>query len=347
MLIIERKALKEVIVLMLNNKITPDISFIYQKNPTLSILLILLVVITLLLSLLIPGKIFTLGNFQSIAFQLPELGIIAIAMMITMLSGGINLSIISTANISGIITASILTNLITENTGNPLPIIIMAIAAGWGVSLLIGILNGFVIAYIGVSPILATLGMMTLLEGVNILTTKGYVISGLPCEVLYLGNGILFGIPVPLIIFLIIALIISILLNKTPFGISNYLIGSNKIATSFSGINVKLVLLKTYAISGLLCGIFSTIIIARFNSARAGYAASYLLITILASVLGGVNPNGGFGKVSGLVTSLIILQVISSGLNLMGVSAYLTKVLWGAMLLLVIGFRSINSKILQ
>jgi ribose/xylose/arabinose/galactoside ABC-type transport system permease subunit len=111
------------------------------------------------------------------------------------------------------------------------------------------------------------------------------------------------------------------------------MIGSNIKATSFSGINTNKVTIFVYMISGLLAGIASLIMIARFNSAKAGYGSSYLLVTVLVSVLGGINPNGGFGKVSGVFLGLILLQVISSGLNLLGISQFLTLALWGALLL--------------
>ena len=328
-----------------NNTIISQLRTLYRNNATLSMLIVIFIFLTFLFSIFLPGKIFSVGNFQSMAYQLPELSILAIAMMITMLSGGINLSIIATANASGIITATILTKVITAGSGNSFYISVVAILAGWAAAFLIGTINGFIIAYIGVSPILATLGMMTLLQGLNILYTKGYVISGFPPEILFIGNGTILGmIPFPLIIFLMIAFIIAILLDKTPFGVSNYLIGSNETASYLSGINVKRVLIWTYAISGLLCGVASTIMISHFNSARAGYGASYLLVTILAAVLGGVNPYGGLGKVSGLVIALFILQIASSGLNLLGVSTHFTKALWGIILIFVIGLRNIKFK---
>lgn len=326
---------------MWNSVILLKIKSWYKINSTLYMLIILFILLTLFLSILLPGKIFTIGNFQSVSFQLPELGILAMAMMLTMLSGGINLSIIATANLSGIITAAILSSMITVDSGNTLIISIFAITIGWMASLAVGMVNGYLIAYIGVSPILATLGMMTVLEGINILTTKGYVISGFPTEILFIGNGVCMGIPFPLILFFIIAIILGIIMDRTPFGINNYLIGSNETATYLSGINVKKILVQTYSISGLLCGIASTIMISRFNSARAGYGSSYLLITILASVLGGVDPNGGIGRVNGLVVALFILQMASSGLNLLGVSTHFTKALWGIILLLVIGLRNL------
>jgi ribose/xylose/arabinose/galactoside ABC-type transport system permease subunit len=321
-----------------------NIHSIYQKDPTLSILVIALLLIILSLFIFFPGRVLTANNFESMAFQLPELGILSLAIMITMLSGGINLSIIATANMAGIVSAFIMTRMITESmTGSPIPIILLAILAGWLVSLLIGIFNGVLIAYIGVSPILATLGTMTLVGGISILVTKGYVVSGFPEEYQYLGNGIFLGIPIPFLIFLALAIFVSILLRRTPFGIANYLIGSNEKATRFSGINVNRTLVITYALSGLLCGIASTIMISRFNSAKAGYASSYLLITILISVLGGVDPYGGFGKISGLVLALFILQLVSSTFNFLGLSSHLTIAIWGLLLLITIGLRNIKS----
>ncbi len=320
-----------------------NIRSIYQKDPTLSILLFSFLLIVLWLFIFFPGKVLTIGNFQSMAFQLPELGILSLAIMITMISGGINLSTIATANMAGIVSAFVMTRLITDTTsGSTIPIIILAILAGWLISLLIGLINGMLIAHIGVSPILATLGTMTLFEGISIVLTKGYVISGFPEEYQFLGNGVFMGIPIPFIIFLILALFVSVILRKTPFGIANYLIGSNETATRFSGVNIKKILITTYALSGLFCGIASTIMTSRFNSAKTGYGSSYLLITILISVMGGVDPAGGFGRISGIVLALFILQMISSAFNFLGVSSHLTIAIWGVLLLLTIGLRNIQ-----
>lgn len=305
---------------------------------------VILIITLLSFSISLPGKFFTTSNFSSIAFQLPELGILTIAMAITMLSGGINLSIIATANISGIVMATIMKSLITTPDSPVVWIVLLAIIAGMGVGILAGIVNGIIIAYIGVSPILATLGTMTLINGISILATKGYVISGLPQEMLAIGNGSIAGIPVPFIIFIIVAVLIAFWLKKTPSGMSNYLIGSNEKATRYSGIDTKKVLMKTYILSGLLCAVASMVMISRFNSARAGYAESYLLVTVLASVFGGIDPNGGFGKIAGLVMSLFILQMVSSGLNLLGINPFITVVLWGAILLAIMLVRRFRSK---
>lgn len=300
-------------------------------------LLILLAVLLVAFAIALPGEFLTLANFQSMSFQLPELGILAIAMAIAMLTGGINLSIIATANACGIVIATVLTRAVPSDASVAATIgpLIVSIAAGLSVAAAIGAANGFIITYLGVSPILATLGTMTMVEGISVLATRGRVISGFPTALLAIGNETVFGMPAPFIIFAIAAWAISVLLERTPFGLSVYMIGSNQVATEFSGVNVRRVIMRLYVLSGVLCGIASVIMISRFNSAKAGYAASYQLITVLACVLGGINPDGGFGRIIGLVLSLVILQMVSSGLNLLGSSAHMTVALWGAIILVI------------
>jgi simple sugar transport system permease protein len=189
----------------------------------------------------------------------------------------------------------------------------------------------------GVSPILATLGMMTFVKGLALVCTGGQAISGLPSSIVPVGNGLFCGVPVPLWIFLACALAATVMLERTPWGFKLYMLGANPIAAVFSGVNGRRVLIRTYVLSGLLCGIAGIIMISRFNSAKAGYGESYLLVTILAAVLGGTSAYGGFGRVSGLVLALMILQVISSGLNLLRVNPFLTIAIWGATILAVMG----------
>lgn len=312
-----------------------------NENFTLFIILILLVIT---FSIMLPGQFFSLGNFQSMTFQLPELGILTLAMMITMITGGINLSIIASANLSGIIMALIMKNLLPATPTNfeTFWIILLAIAAGLVISALIGLVNGFIISFFGVSAILATLGTSTLLEGIALVITKGYVISGFPRGLLAIGNESIIGIPIPLIIFIGVAILVAVILNRSKMGLSTYMMGSNIKATKFSGINVEKATIKVYILSGLLSGVASIIMLSRFNSAKAGYGSSYLLATVLISVLGGTNPNGGFGKVSGVVLGIVLLQVISSGLNLLGMSQFLSMALWGILLLAVEGLRLIK-----
>ena len=301
------------------------------------ILLLALIGIILLMVVLNGAPFFRARNIQSMAFQLPELGMLSLAMMITMLTAGINLSIIASANLTSIIIALILSQYVGPDMsgGVAVGIVVLAIGAGLLVSIMIGLLNGFLIAYIDVSPILATLGTMILLNGVSIVLTKGYVISGFPPLIRFIGNGQILGIPMPMIIFILCAAFMALLLTRTRLGVSIYMLGSNPTACHFSGIDNRRVLLKTYLISGIYAGIAAIIMMSRFNSAKADYGASYLLMTILAAVLGGTSAAGGFGKVSGLVIALVILQVVSNGLNLLRVNNFLTIAIWGIILILV------------
>lgn len=303
-----------------------------------SVILSLVMIGVFFLMWLLNGRSFVKpGNLQSMAFQLPELGILSLAMMITMLTAGINLSIIASANLSGIVTALLLTQFIGPDTppAQIWGIIILAISAGLLAAAIIGLLNGVLIAKVEVSPILATLGTMILLNGVAIALTRGYVISGLPAPVRFIGNGLVLGIPMPLIIFILAAAVMALILNHTRLGVNIYMLGSNPTACFFAGVNNSGVLLKTYLISGLYSGLAAIIMISRFNSAKADYGESYLLMTVLASVMGGTSAAGGFGKVSGLIIALIILQIVSSGLNLLRVSNFLTIAIWGMILILV------------
>lgn len=301
----------------------------------LFVLFAVMLVVVIILWSLTGTDFMNLGNLQSMAYQMPELGILSLAMMITMLTAGINLSIIATANLAGIVMALILTNESMLASLGDVGTMMVAIIAGLIVAGLVGILNGFLISRLDMSPILATLGTSILLGGVSIVLTQGYVISGFSPVMLSVGSGRVLGVPVPLIIFLAAAGVMGLILNNTPLGTRIYLIGSNPVATFFSGVNNRSVLMRTYIISGILSGVAAVVMISRFNSAKADYGESYLLLTVLASVLGGVSAAGGFGRVSGLVLSLVILQMISSGLNLMGVSNFLTLALWGVVLIVV------------
>lgn len=307
-------------------------------GPVMLRLVMLLGALVLVFALLLGGRLFNGTAIRSMAFQLPELGILSLAMMIPLLSGGLDLSIVATANLSALAMAYVFTQLgVGEAGAAALGWHGLALAAGLAVAAAIGLLNGWVIAYLGVSPILATLGSMTLVKGIAIGLTHGNVISGFPESIVFLGNGSVFGVPMALILFVLVAIPVSVLLGRTPLGNIIAMCGSNLEAVRFSGIDTRRVVLRIYVLSAVLSAVAGLVMMARFNSANAAYGESYLLITILAAVLGGIDPAGGFGRVGGLVMSLVILQLISTAASLLGVSQFLTLALWGAILLAVAG----------
>jgi simple sugar transport system permease protein len=303
---------------------------------TVGTLTLLLLSLWVVFALAIGDRFFSVNTLQSMAFQMPELGILSLAMMLALLSGGLNLSIIATANLTGLTIAYLLTRTVPGSEGVAwVGWQLLSIAAGFAVAGLIGLVNGYVIAYLGVSPILATLGTMTLCKGIAIGLTRGNVISGFPDPIIFIGNGTISGVPFALVVFALCAVPVAILLNATPFGAKVYLIGSNEKATRYSGVDTRAVLLRLYLFSSLLAGVAAVVMMARFNSANAAYGESYLLVTILAAVLGGVDPFGGFGKVGGLILALVILQMISSAFNLLNLSQFLTLAIWGGILIAV------------
>ena len=300
-------------------------------------LTVVLCAVFLVMSALSPDRFVTPNNLRSMAFQLPEIGILTLGMMVAMLHGGINLSIVGLANLTGITIALVLHAIVPQATSGDAGWVpgLLAVGAGLLASLLVGLLQGVLIGYAGVSAILATLGTMTLVNGACVLITHGSTLTGFPGSILVLGNGSVGPVPVPLLLFLISALLLSVLLRRTTFGFSVYMLGTNQEATKFAGINNRLVLLKVYLLSSLLASIAGLVMMGRFNSVKADYGQSYLLITVLAAVLGGTSASGGFGKVLGVVLAVIMLQMIASGLNLLGVDPFFAIATWGAILLVV------------
>ncbi len=298
-------------------------------------LLIALVVIAF--SFLIPSVFWSSANFQSIASQMPILGVLALAMAVTILTGGINLSIIATMNACGLVMAWVATHYPPGISS-----MLLVLAAGLAMAIVIGSVIGFLIAVVRVSPILATLGIMTLLKGINILISKGSSISNFPDTILVINSTNILGIPLPLLVFLAVVAVLWVILEKSAFGRTIYLIGSNEQATHYSGINTRRTLIWVYILSSVLCVIAALLMMSKLNSAKASYGESYLLVSILAAVLGGVNPDGGFGKVFGMVMALILLQMLESGLNILGVSSYITMALWGGLLLAFIFLKGAN-----
>jgi simple sugar transport system permease protein len=310
-------------------------------SETIGLALALVAVMTVF-SFLTP-RFLTLATFDAVAFQLPELGLLTLAMLMPIISGGINLAITFTANICGLTVAWIL-----KTHGGPdaslLSFMLGAILA-ISVGTTSGLVMGTVIAYTGAHPILVSLSMMIFLRGLGEFLTRGGDISGFPDFIQPLGHGSIYGVPIPLLILLGAVAIWHIVISRTRLGFGTYMIGSNIEATRYSGINTKWILVLIYALSGAMCAIAGIIMMARFNSVRVGHGESYVLITVLACFLGGVNPFGGFGKVISVFLALIILQLLSSGLNLLGASQHLATAIWGLLLIGVMILRWMSGQL--
>lgn len=293
-----------------------------------------LVVVVLSLS---SDRFLTASTFTSIAFQLPELGLLTLAMLMPIISGGFNLAATFTANIAGLAMAAVLQYFggVDAGAGAFLLGVLAALATGSAA----GWMMGAIIAHTGAHPILVSLSMMIFLRGLGEFLTHGGDISGFPAFIREIGHGTLLGIPAPMWILVACAAVWHVVLTRSRLGFATRMIGSNIEATRYSGIDTKRAITLIYTLSGLMSGIAGIVMLARFNSVRVGHGEAYLLITVLACFLGRVDPFGGFGRVIPVVIALVILQVIASGLNLLGANQHLATAMWGAFLLAVMVLR--------
>ncbi|ODT22971.1 MAG: sugar ABC transporter permease [Kaistia sp. SCN 65-12] len=295
-----------------------------------------LLIVLLVFGLTSP-QFFTAATFGSVAFQLPELGILTLAMLLPILTGGLNLAITFTANVAGLTLAWVL----QANGGPDAGPIAFVLGSLLGVSVgaASGLVMGLVIAFTRAHPILVSLSMMIFLRGLGEFLTRGGDISGFPAFVAPIGHGSLFSVPIPLLILIACVAVTHIILSRSRLGFATYMIGSNIEAARYSGINTRKVLVLVYVLSGAIAAIAGIIMLARFNSVRIGHGESYLLITVLACFLGGINPFGGFGRVVPVFVALIVLQLLSSGLNLLGANQHLATAVWGLLLITVMVLR--------
>ena len=302
-----------------------------------SSLIVLLIIVVLGFSLASP-QFMTAANLGSMGFQMPLLGLLTLAMLAPIISGGFNLAVTYTANMSGLTLAWILLQFGGKDAG--LGALVLGCLAAIAVGMLAGAIIGFVVAYVGAHPILVSLAMMIFLRGLGEFLTRGGDISGVPDYMHVLGHESLIGIPIPLLLFGVVAIVWHILLRRTQHGFSVTMTGSNQMAAEYSGLHTKRTLVLLYTLSGLLCAIAGILMLARFNSVRVGHGEALLLVTVLACFLGGVDPFGGYGRVIPVVVSLVILQILSSGLNLVGANQHMATAVWGMFLIAVMVLRS-------
>lgn len=300
-------------------------------------LAVIALVVFVAMAVLSPDRFLSAQNMTSMAFQFPEFAILALAMTLTMLTGGIDLSVVGAANLSAIVAATILTQFTGPGaTGADAVFSLgLSMAAAVAVGLAAGLFNGIAIAIFGLPPILATLGSGLIFTGIAVALTGGSAVMGLPPAAAWLGNGLVLGIPVPLILFAVLAAGLSFILTRTGFGLKVQMFGANPLAARFAAMNVTSLLIRVYLMSGVFAAIAGMVVMSRANSAKADYGSSYLLLAVLIAVLGGVNPYGGYGRVIGVVLAVLSMQFLSSGLNMLQVSNFARELIWGTLLIFV------------
>ena len=287
----------------------------------------------LIFSILSPNIFFSPNNFKSMSYQVPEIAILSIAVMLSMLTGGIDLSIVSISNAAALVAAYVMRSKSDTTGSESLMWIVIACVLGIIVGLIAGGINSILIAKLDVTPILATLATMTLFNGIAIGMTNGVSVSGLPESFMRVGNGTFFGIPTPFVLLLIIGGAVGVWINRTSLGLKVFLVGTNRKAAQYSVMGDRKVIAWVYVVSGLLSALAGLIIASRTSAASPDFGSSYILLAIVIVVLGGVNPMGGFGTVTGVILATVVLQMVSSGFNALRFSQFLYLAAQGGVLI--------------
>jgi len=310
----------------------------YIDSQTLQLIGVFIVLVIFFAA--IDSKFLSSQSITSMGFQLPELGVLSLAMMLTIITGGINLSVNATSNLAAVLAGFFMLKVVPPDAAGLQMVFYIGVAL-W-IALLVGritgIVNGFLIGYIGVNPILATLATMTFFTGISTGLTGGATVTGFPEPLAIIGHDTLLAIPIPFIVFVLLNSLTHYLLYRTAFGFKARMLGSNPVASEFSAIENRKVLMQTYVLSGILSAVTGILTMSRTMSAAIEYGTTtYVLLTILISVL--ANVISGFGNVINVFISIIILQILSTGFHMIlaGIrgSSFFKDFAWGVLLILI------------
>ncbi|MGY6550192.1 MAG: ABC transporter permease [Roseinatronobacter sp.] len=307
-------------------------------------LVVINVVILLLAYQLVGPRFLSPFNLQSMAGQVPEIGLLALGVTLAMIAGrgGIDLSGIALANLSGICAFLILGPANASGlAGSGYLLAFMALSVAFGLAG--GVVNGVIIGYLGVTSIIATLGTQLLFTGIAVAITGGSAQTlGFVPVLDDFANEPVYGMPLTVWLFLAVALAVAGWLRFTISGQHLFLMGSNFKAARYAGIPSRSLLLKVYMISGALAGVAGVIIAARTSSMKWDYGSSYVLVAILIAVMAGVRPEGGHGRVICVVLAACALQLLSSFFNFMALSNFLRDFAWGTLLLVFLAVMRVD-----
>ncbi|CAB5715807.1 Ribose transport system permease protein rbsC [Delftia tsuruhatensis] len=265
----------------------------------------------------------TWGNWVDILRQTSINGILAVGMTCVVLTAGIDLSVSAILAFAGMVTAW----LAADGHG-----LALSVGAGLGVGMLLGGVNGLLVAWLAVPPFVATLGMLSAARGLTYIYNDGMPVSELPDGLLAVGSGQLGPVPMPIVIFAAVVAVFAFVLRYTVYGRYIYAVGGNLRSAKTSGVNTRAILLLVYVASGLLAGLAGILLAARTTAALPQAGVSYELDAIAAVVIGGTSLSGGTGRLGGTVVGALLIGVINNGLNLLGVSSYYQQVIKGVII---------------
>ena len=274
--------------------------------------LIGLLIIIITFSFLSP-VFFTIPNLLNILQQSSINALIALGMTLVIISGGIDLSVGPTAALSAVLGATMMV------AGVPVP---LAILATLGIGAICGVFSGSLVAYAGLQPFIVTLGGLSLFRAVALIYTGGNPVFGIPTEFRSLINSEIFGIPTPIVIVAVIALVLWTVMNKTPLGEYILAVGGNEEAARVAGVPVKRTKVTVFVISGTLASLASLILIGRLGAAEPTIGNLWELDAIAAAAIGGASLMGGKGSVVGTIIGAIILGALRNGLTLLNIQDF-------------------------
>lgn len=296
-----------------------------SKNVLLFVFILLIIVFSIMQPLF-----FSVQNFTNIVLQNSYLIVVSCGVGIIMISGGTDLSVSFEIALAAVIMAA---GMMWWN----LPIFI-SILLGLLVAIVLGMINGLLSVILKIHSMIITLATMTIFQGVAYLITENQSIFNLPPQFKVIGQGFTLGIPNTFIIALIVFGLSYFFLNYTYYGRYIYAVGSNFQASQLSGINVKFIKVLAFAIGGFIIGIGTILLLSRTGSANATFASGTEFNAITAAVLGGISLKGGEGKIGGVFIGVLILGVLSNGMQLIGFDLNAQYIAKGTLLLLAIGF---------
>ncbi len=271
----------------------------------------------------------TPGNMRNILIQAGTNSIIAAGMTFVVLSGGIDLSVGSIVALSAVLGASVM-----KSTGN----VVLGLAIALAVGVVLGLFNGFIIAYLDFPPFIVTLSTMWLYRGSAYVFTNGQAIVNLPDGNMTLALGRFLGIPFIVWLIIIVYIVCFIVLARMTFGRKVYAIGDNAESARLSGINVRAVKAIVYTISGFLAALGGIILMSRLNSGQPIAGQSFEMTAIAAAVIGGTSlTKGGVGTIGGTLIGALFISALMNGLIILNVSAFWQQVVMGIVVLIAIG----------
>ena len=274
---------------------------------------------------------FTVQNLTNIFVQNSYVIIAAIGLSFIMISGGMDLSIGYQMSLVGVVTAVLM-----KNIGLP---VALSVLIGVLLGIFLGIFNGFMAISLKVHPLIVTLGTMTIFQGFSYMISGSKSILNLPASFKFIGQGYVFQfLPVSVILMLAVVVVASILLNNTYIGRYIYALGSNEEASHLAGINVNLLKIFVFAICGFFVSLSTMILFARSGSAASSTGPGTEFTCMTAAVLGGISFKGGEGKIWGVVIGVLILGILSNGMQLVNIGTYVQFVVKGFVLLAAVGF---------